>query len=316
MEDIQHDMQVESSTRATSEDDKPTEMNRNPQASNAVPLQSIQQLEIMNSNERPSSICQRSTSCDSVAFVSKLVLERFQSGDSTDKLLNDMFESEKVTNTSETQAWRSGHLKRQRESFILWAADDGFNSGDFDNDIDFANIFHGIYETDRNVAKLPSYGATVSDESSLDTAALPDSQTSCNNEHTKATEVESDSEEKRYITGTYTDVDVLLGRGGRVNQHPGNQDYLRKKEHLQDRYLAASKDKKKNISQELVDWIHARGGRFLKQDDEKRWYEVSNTDARKKASQTLREVNTPEHRADKRAKYDIRKLQRPNKSRQ
>jgi hypothetical protein len=51
--------------------------------------------------------------------------------------------------------------------------------------------------------------------------------------------------------------------------------------------------------------VHEWGGRFMKQseDDEHIWYEVDNLKARKKASQTLREINTPEHRAYKRKKY-------------
>ena len=88
---------------------------------------------------------------------------------------------------------------------------------------------------------------------------------------------------------------------------------------MQPRYRAALKDDKTAISQELVDAIHAAGGRFLKLNDDdnnnsssrnnkaSRWYEVDNTTARKKASQTLREVNTPEFRAAKRAKYNSSK---------
>jgi hypothetical protein len=101
--------------------------------------------------------------------------------------------------------------------------------------------------------------------------------------------------------------DVLLGRGGRTNHHAGNRTYLEAKETIQDRYMHASKNDKTAISQELVDIITARGGRFLKLDDEvqtrDKWYPVSNLVARKKASQTLREVNTPEERASKRSKY-------------
>lgn len=54
---------------------------------------------------------------------------------------------------------------------------------------------------------------------------------------------------KEYFEGNFTRFDVLLGRGGLANRHLGNQDYLREKE----RYLAASKDEKTGISQELVD---------------------------------------------------------------
>lgn len=109
-------------------------------------------------------------------------------------------------------------------------------------------------------------------------------------------------EVKEYVEPT--DRDVLLGRGGRTNHHVGNRTYLEAKESIQERYMLASKNDKTSISQDLVDIITSRGGRFLKLDDEvNKWYPVPNIVARKKASQTLREVNSPEERASKRSKY-------------
>ena len=100
------------------------------------------------------------------------------------------------------------------------------------------------------------------------------------------------------------DADVLLGRGGRTNNHPGNKKYLEVKDRMQERYLAADKTAKTPISQELVDTVHEWGGRFLKLDSkENKWFEIDEVTARKKCSQTLREINTPEERAAKRAKY-------------
>ncbi|KAL7567844.1 hypothetical protein ACA910_000585 [Epithemia clementina (nom. ined.)] len=100
------------------------------------------------------------------------------------------------------------------------------------------------------------------------------------------------------------DLDVLLGRGGRTNNHPGNKTYLEVKDRMQSRYLAADKNGKTPISQELVDIVHGWGGRFLKlEPGENRWFEVDEITARKKCSQTLREINTPDERAAKRAKY-------------
>jgi hypothetical protein len=121
----------------------------------------------------------------------------------------------------------------------------------------------------------------------------------------KATKSRStSSSSKNFINGKPTEVDVLCGRGGRTNHHTGNIQYLRMKEEIQDRYLAASKEEKTAISQELVDAIHSRGGRFLKLDERSnQWYEIDDRTARKKASQTLREMNTPEYRAQKRQKY-------------
>jgi hypothetical protein len=98
--------------------------------------------------------------------------------------------------------------------------------------------------------------------------------------------------------------DVLLGRGGRTNNHAGNKRYLTEKEEIQARYTAATKQDKTGISQELVDRVHAWGGRFLELDpSNNQWFQVTNIKARKKASQSLRELNTPEERAAKRARY-------------
>jgi hypothetical protein len=91
-------------------------------------------------------------------------------------------------------------------------------------------------------------------------------------------------------TADYTDQDVLLGRGGLVNHHPGNKAYLQHKTRLQPRYRAASRTTKTSISLELVAWVHARGGRFLDRDVRQVWYEVDTKRARAKASQTLREA--------------------------
>lgn len=111
-----------------------------------------------------------------------------------------------------------------------------------------------------------------------------------------------DPEERIYYAPTNND--VLLGRGGRSNNHPGNHRYLAVKAEIQPHYLAADKNAKTAISQELVDAVHSWGGKFLDLDqDRQEWYEVSAIKARKKASQTLRELNTAEERAAKRARY-------------
>jgi hypothetical protein len=90
---------------------------------------------------------------------------------------------------------------------------------------------------------------------------------------------------------TPTEKDVLLGRGGHARHHEGTLWYLKRKADLQDRYFAAETAGKTKISQELVDIVRGRGGRFLKYNKFLgRWYEVENAMARGKASQALREV--------------------------
>ena len=102
----------------------------------------------------------------------------------------------------------------------------------------------------------------------------------------------------------YTELDVLCQRGGLANHHPGNIRYLQEKDILQPTYLAASKNEKTMISQQLVDIVHAWGGRFLRKDKTtEMWYEVHRHTARTKAGQTLRENLSAEDRVAKRAKY-------------
>jgi len=106
----------------------------------------------------------------------------------------------------------------------------------------------------------------------------------------------------------YTDLDVLCQRGGLANHHPGNIRYLQEKDKLQPTYLAASKKDKTVISQELVDRVHAWGGRFLRKETASQtWYEVHQHTARTKAGQTLRENLSSEDRAAKRVKYPKRR---------
>jgi len=105
------------------------------------------------------------------------------------------------------------------------------------------------------------------------------------------------------------DTDVLCGRGGRANNHPGNKKYLELKDEVRPRYTAATKAAKTGIAEEVVDAvIKDWGGRFLALDTkEDKWYEIDRLEARRKCSQALREENTAEARAKKRAKYPKKK---------
>ena len=106
-----------------------------------------------------------------------------------------------------------------------------------------------------------------------------------------------------------TESDVLLGRGGRSANHPGNKKYLGLKDAMQARYMSATKAAKTTIAQELVDVVNQQWeGRFLKLDTATdQWFEIDNMEARKKCSQALREINTPEMRAAKRARFPKKK---------
>ena len=104
-----------------------------------------------------------------------------------------------------------------------------------------------------------------------------------------------------FIDGEPTEHDVFLGRGGKANTHIGNFYWLEEKAKLQPQYTEASKGTKKLISQQLVDRILSKGGRFLlpvKFQEKPPVYRYSEVRDKKallrKASQTLRETNSPE----------------------
>ncbi|KAL7502081.1 hypothetical protein ACHAWX_000451 [Stephanocyclus meneghinianus] len=88
-----------------------------------------------------------------------------------------------------------------------------------------------------------------------------------------------------------TPADVICGRGGKANSHPGNVTFRAEALKLRSWYESSSKSEKFTISNLLVDFVKERGGRFLKRDGENpgRWLECDGNDVRKKASQALRE---------------------------
>lgn len=118
---------------------------------------------------------------------------------------------------------------------------------------------------------------------------------------------------------TYVEIsqhDVLLGRGGKSNHHPGNKRYREEVENFRPLYAALTTDEEKtSMSQALVDVIEQFGGRFLEEDKIKiegkpkslGWYVVPNIVARRKGSQALREDSDPEKRKAKRARFLAKK---------
>ncbi|EED91415.1 predicted protein [Thalassiosira pseudonana CCMP1335] len=100
--------------------------------------------------------------------------------------------------------------------------------------------------------------------------------------------------------------DILCGRGGGTNAHPGNINFRRLVAEHKLRYLAASKSDKPGVAREVVqEWRSLDPpGRFLAKMDDKDmgggggggekqtlWYDVGDKKAREKASQCLRERN-------------------------
>merc|ERR1711981_645348 len=103
-----------------------------------------------------------------------------------------------------------------------------------------------------------------------------------------------------------TDDDVLFGRGGRSNKHPGNARYRREVERLEKGYKAGTKSEKRRIIEELIQAVQSRGN-FLEKDKQHGWYVVDGDAIRKKVWQALREDRDPEKRRAKRKRFLAKK---------
>mmetsp|Transcript_24988 Transcript_24988/g.39248 ORF Transcript_24988/g.39248 Transcript_24988/m.39248 type:complete len:441 (+) Transcript_24988:182-1504(+) len=85
------------------------------------------------------------------------------------------------------------------------------------------------------------------------------------------------------------DNDILFGRGGYTNTHPGNIRFREKALEFRPVYERSSKEEKYNISQMLLEAVTSEGSRFLEKGQDGEWHQVIGNGARKKASQALRE---------------------------
>mmetsp|Transcript_31381 Transcript_31381/g.71829 ORF Transcript_31381/g.71829 Transcript_31381/m.71829 type:complete len:152 (+) Transcript_31381:259-714(+) len=86
-----------------------------------------------------------------------------------------------------------------------------------------------------------------------------------------------------------TENDLLFGRGGATNKHPGNRRFRYLCWQNWKRYKQNDVDGKSVLAAEVVETWQSVGGRFLKQDVNGLWYVVSLKDAKRKANSTLRE---------------------------
>jgi len=84
--------------------------------------------------------------------------------------------------------------------------------------------------------------------------------------------------------------DVLSGRGGGTNRHPGNVNFRAIVAQNQPIYSRSRKRNKSLIAKNIVRRIRHGGGRFLKLNDTTGlWFDVGDKKATEKASQALRE---------------------------
>ena len=88
------------------------------------------------------------------------------------------------------------------------------------------------------------------------------------------------------------DNDVLCGRGGGTNHHPGNKQYRKLVEERRLEYVNSSKRGKPLLSRSIVEAVRNQSppGRFLAKDDKAGlWYDIGDQKAREKTAQALRE---------------------------
>ena len=92
--------------------------------------------------------------------------------------------------------------------------------------------------------------------------------------------------------------DILMGRGGRNNQHVGNEQLRAIARGQRDSYRLSSKKGKSHISREIVAYVRSMDppGRFLKKDAiTGEWEDVGDDTAREKVSQVLRDAVAAMH---------------------
>lgn len=115
---------------------------------------------------------------------------------------------------------------------------------------------------------------------------------------------------------TPNDSDVLLGRGGGINGHPGNKvfrEWVRVRK--EDYNLAGTKAEKARVAHEVMNLVLRQGGRFLQRVSDPGtpgwWMQVDEARALSKTSQALRE-GAPQIRAAHKAELQPTRTRTPS----
>jgi hypothetical protein len=87
---------------------------------------------------------------------------------------------------------------------------------------------------------------------------------------------------------SYTDADVLCGRGGVTNLHPGNRYYRDLILSHRQTYDIASTPKNPGVSCKIVQMVRDRGGHFFRKEKDALYYDIGDDAAREKTNQALR----------------------------
>jgi hypothetical protein len=133
---------------------------------------------------------------------------------------------------------------------------------------------------------------TTEDEHSMDCEDVPPDAY-----HDDDDDDDDDRDETEYDNAAIvfiTDHDVIMGRGGHCQKHPGNLEYLTQRDMLGPRYVAAVGHRAKQmVEDELIGRVYASNGRFVEKVNGTtgtQWKRVTDrTRIRTKVSQALRE---------------------------
>jgi hypothetical protein len=93
--------------------------------------------------------------------------------------------------------------------------------------------------------------------------------------------------------GRATEKDVLMGRGKRVSEWPGNIYFRQVVNKNREPYHDAERSKKVYVAQAVIAAIHDIGGRFLKEESDGSWTEIEHPRSIEKTCQALREKEKP-----------------------
>ena len=120
------------------------------------------------------------------------------------------------------------------------------------------------------------------------TALTPDCGEDDITNHDERTRNHLDVEDSQETTNEPKDADVLCGRGGKVNKHPGNIVYRKVVDYNKSYYQSVHKKHRILVSKSIVQAILNYGGRFMGQKG-KEWTPIGFKRAVQKTSQALRE---------------------------
>ncbi|KAL3937354.1 MAG: hypothetical protein SGARI_002153 [Bacillariaceae sp.] len=142
-------------------------------------------------------------------------------------------------------------------------------------------------ETPKEVAfELQTYGIPITEEHLTDsTVAVDWHKEWLAIRHSQEQEASAESDKGVIIPRRF---DVLFGRGKTTREHSGNLRCNLLIEMYADQYEQANKVQKTIIAERIVAMVHESLGRFLKQEANKGWVEVSDEAAREKISHFFR----------------------------